>query len=152
MGCCKSKEKVKNEEIRDSLIKINENNEENLINEENRGLSLQRNFSPFLGLLNITNEEKKEEKNDEKKKNESNNYKPPLLISKQQQQQQQQKKLYFNGKTILKPPHLNDLQRKEWINKRGHVVSDYFIFILILILTLILIVNIIYYFLIFKKG
>jgi hypothetical protein len=108
MGCCKSQEIQK--DTKDTLLqKDQQTSSSSSETNGNRGLSLQKNFSPFAGFLGIgpttVNREESEE---------IQPYQPPIIPNKQRK---------FQGKSILKPPHLDDLRRSGWIDKRGHLVS-----------------------------
>lgn len=111
MGCCKSRQ-IK-QDTKDSLLS-NEQNSSSIEDRNNgtRGVSLQQSFSPFSNLLNNLSRQRDSDGNE----NDIMRYEPPVLI---------QKVKIFEGKTILKPPHLDELKRTAWIEKRGHLVSNF---------------------------
>ena len=123
MGCCKSLDQNHQQNLNSSISNGSFSNDlhnnllisssESHLSDQNdcntRGVSLQSNFSPLFSLLNLSSHEKKEE---------DRSYHPPVI-------EQPIRVTYFYGKSILKIPHLSSLQRKDWINKRGHVVRHH---------------------------
>jgi hypothetical protein len=108
MGCCESKRK---NDTQDTLIEKNKKVPTTSRDSNDRGLSLHQSFSPFVGLLRLGSVNH-EDSDDEG----GIHYEPPQIVIKRK---------VFEGKSISKPPHLNDLRRACWIDKRGHLVKNW---------------------------
>jgi hypothetical protein len=107
MGCCKSQEIQK--DTKDTLLqKDQQENSSSIDSNVNRGLSLQKSYSPFAGFLGLANEKNGND-------GEIQPYQPPIIPQKQK---------IFQGKSIFKPPCFDDLRRSGWIDKRGHLVAE----------------------------
>jgi hypothetical protein len=112
MGCCKSK--VQEKDTGEPLLTKRRGQTPNPDSNDHRGLSLHESFSPFSGLLGLAlNHEKNAPDSDDEG---GLPYMPPVI---------QTKKRIFEGKSLSKPPHLTDLHRVDWINKRGHLVKNW---------------------------
>lgn len=117
MGCCKSRENTKDtEDTKDTLL-TNDQRSHNAEERSNgsRGVSLQQNFSPFVGFLNNFTSTNMDS-DDENEGGAGPGYEPPIIVEKLK---------LFEGKSIMKPPHLDQLKRMAWIDKRGHLVRDF---------------------------